>query len=288
MILKEIYVKIIWLKECVRVYIINDAQRTHKKGEQVMIYDLQKAGMWKRMSAFLFDFIIFLVVVVGLAFIVSSIVGYDAKVETLEGYYREYEATYGITVDISEEDYAKLTDAEKANYENAQKVFEKDERVIGITNELFNLTLVISSLSILFSFVIMEFVIPLFLRNGQTLGKRIFGICLMRDDGVKITPVMLFVRSILGKCTIETMVPLLILFLIFMGGAGILGWFALLGLLVLQIALMIKTRTNSMIHDLLAYTVAVDKESQMIFETKEAMIEYKNKIHAEEAEKKLY
>lgn len=253
-----------------------------------MIYDLQKAGFGKRLSAFILDFIFFLILVVGVAFICSAIFGYDARIEELEGYYEEYEAEYGIVIDISAEDYEKLSDAEKAKYEEAQKAFEKDERVIAVSNLLINLTLVIMSLSLLISYLVMEFIIPLCLKNGQTVGKKIFGIALMRDDGVKVTPVMLFVRAILGKCTIETMVPLFILMLIFMGGAGILGWLALILLLVFQIVLIVKTRTNSCIHDLLAYTVAVDLESQMIFDSKEEMIAYKNKIHAEDAEKKEY
>ena len=56
----------------------------------------------------------------------------------------------------------------------------------------------------------------------------------------------------------------------------------ILGLiLLLQIILMISTHTNSCIHDLLAKTVAVDMQSQLIFETEEEMIAYKNKVHAE-------
>ena len=39
---------------------------------------------------------------------------------------------------------------------------------------------------------------------------------------------------------------------------------------------------------MLAYTVVIDLPSQMIFESKEAMIEYKQKIHAEMAAKKDY
>ena len=253
-----------------------------------MIYDLQKASVGKRISAFLFDFTILLVVIAGIAFLCSAIFGFDPKVDELEALYEEYEKNYGIDLEIDAESYAALTDAEKDNYKQAQAAFEKDERVITLTNLLLSLTLAILSVSILVGFTVMEFVIPLILKNGQTLGKKIFGICLMRDDGVRITPVMLFVRSILGKCTVETMVPIFIVMLIAVGGAGIFGLLALLALLIFQIVLVVKTRTNSMIHDLLAYTVAVDMQSQMIFESKEALIAYKNKLHAEEAEAKPY
>ena len=138
------------------------------------------------------------------------------------------------------------------------------------------------------SYLISDFVIPLCFGNGQTLGKKIFGICLMRDDGVKVSPVILFIRAILGKFTVETMVPVFLVILILVGGAGFIGLLALIAIFVFDVVLMIKTKTNSTIHDMLSYTVVVDKESQLIFDTKEAMIEYKNKIHAEDADKKLY
>ena len=84
------------------------------------------------------------------------------------------------------------------------------------------------------------------------------------------------------------MVPLLLVFLVVLGNAGIVGVIAFVLIFVFQLGLLIKTKTNSCIHDVLAYTVAVDMESQMIFDTKEDLIAYKNKIHAEEAEKQAY
>ena len=44
-----------------------------------MIYDLQKASMWKRISAFLCDLIVFCIVAVGVAFLLSTILGIDAQ-----------------------------------------------------------------------------------------------------------------------------------------------------------------------------------------------------------------
>ena len=52
---------------------------------------------------------------------------------------------------------------------------------------------------------------------------------------------------------------------------------------LLQLILLITTRTNSPIHDLMAGTVVVDYASQMIFDSREAMIAYKEKKHAEAA-----
>ena len=252
-----------------------------------MIYDLQKASVLKRISAWMFDAIILATLAAGIAFIFSAVFGYDAKLDRMEEIYTEYEAEFGIDLEISDENFAKLTDEEKAKYDEANKKFGKDEEVIYLTNMLFTISLLIVSLSILIAFVILELILPLILKNGQTLGKKIFGIAVMRDDGVRITPFVLFVRTVLGKYTIETMVPIFLIYLAFTG-AGLAGALALLLLFGFQIGLLIKTKTNSAIHDILAYTVTVDYASQMIFDSKEALMEYKNRVHAEDAEKKPY
>ena len=51
---------------------------------------------------------------------------------------------------------------------------------------------------------------------------------------------------------------------------------------------MIKTKTNSCIHDVLSYSVVVDMASQMIFESEAALTEYKNRVHREMVDKADY
>ena len=65
---------------------------------------------------------------------------------------------------------------------------------------------------------------------------------------------------------------------------GIIGTAVVIGMLVLQLVLLITTKAKTPVHDLLAHTVCVDFASQMIFETPEAMLEYKKRIHAEKVE----
>ena len=49
-----------------------------------MELDLQKANIWKRISAYLFDVIILGMVAVGVAFLLSSVLKYDQYNRTLE------------------------------------------------------------------------------------------------------------------------------------------------------------------------------------------------------------
>lgn len=253
-----------------------------------MIFDLQKASLSKRISAFLFDFIIFCVIAVGLALLLSAIVGYDSKLNELETIYKAYEDEYGIDTGLSSDEYNALSDEVKARYEDASKAMNEDQEMIGLYTVLLNLTLLTVSLSILLSFIIWEVILPLIFKNGQTLGKKIFGIAVMRTDGVKISALQVFVRAVIGKFTIETMIPVFLLLLVFFGMIGTVGLLVIAILFTVQIILMIVTKTNSMIHDVFAVTVTVDLASQMIFDSEADMIEYKKMVAEKKAREQAY
>ena len=95
-------------------------------------------------------------------------------------------------------------------------------------------------------------------------------------------------RTLLGKCTVETILPAYIVILIIFGNLGMTGTVILAGSAILQVALVATSRTNSAIHDMMAATVVVDINSQMIFESEAELIAYKNKIHAENVAREKY
>ncbi len=253
-----------------------------------MINALQKASMWKRVSAYIFDFIMLGIVIVGAALLLSGILGYDRYNEQLESAYDRYEQQYGVSFDITEEEYLALSQEQKDNLQAASAALSADSVAGYAYTMMLNLTLIIITFSILLGYLLLELLVPLLLKNGQTLGKKIFGIAVMRTDGVRINSVTLFVRTILGKYTIETMIPVLILIMIFFNVVGLIGGIILLLILALQIIMMITTHTNSAIHDLISNTVAVDISCQMIFDTPEALLDYKKRLHAERVENQQY
>lgn len=247
-----------------------------------MVFDLQKASMWKRISAFLFDAIILCVVAVLFAWLLSVAVGYDGYNKTLTEAYARYSEEYQIDLRMGYSEYEALLPEETERLNAAMDALAADDNANYAYNILIQLTLVITSLGILMAFVVMEFTIPMALGNGQTLGKKIFGLGLMHTDGVQVNGRTMFIRAILGKYAIETMAPLLIVFMIFFGMVGLAGTLVLLGLAVVQVVMLVATRNNTLIHDALATTVAVDLASQMIFKDRAAMIAYKEKAHREQ------
>lgn len=257
-----------------------------------MIHDLQRAGMWKRISAALLDVIILVVLVEGLVLLLMTVFGFEDYTERKDALEEKYFAEYGIDRNMTAEDYNALSEEGKAAYrakvEAANKAYQSDAEVSEVYSKLFSLALMIATLSILFSFLILEFTVPLLLKNGQTIGKKVFGVAVMRIDGVKVTPVMVFARGILGKCTVGTLVPIYLIMMVIFGIMNIVGVVAFGGLLLLQAILLFGTRNHTPIHDLFAQTITVDMASQLIFDSPEDMLAYKKRISEENAENAKY
>ncbi len=259
-----------------------------------MSLSIQKANFWKRISAFLFDFIMTAMLATGLAALLSLALGFDKTHQEALVYYEENKTKIeemhpGVDLDITEEDFNKLTEEQKTEHKAADEAFSKalseDERYVKVSQYRLFLILVILSISVLLSILLVEFVVPLFLHNGQTLGKKIFGIALVRSNCVKVSTFVLFVRTIFGKYTIETMFPIALLVLVAFQLLGIVGIITIGLLFVLQIGVLIATKYNSSIHDLLSDTIVVDFASQRIFDTQEDMLAFVQAEQAEEAAK---
>lgn len=249
---------------------------------------LQKAGMWKRIAAWMLDAILWSVLAVGFCFLLSNMLGYDAYGNTLDAAYARYETEYGVVFDITQEAYQAMDEAARQNYDAAYAALITDQEAMYAYNMMLSLTLVITTGGLLLGIMLWEFMIPLWLGNGQTLGKRAFSLGLVREDGVKLNTMQLFVRTLLGKFTIETMIPVYILLMLFWGTIDLTGTLILLALLLGQAVCVGVTRNNSAIHDLLAGTVVVDMSSQTIFRSTEELIEYQKRVAAERAARQIY
>ncbi len=253
-----------------------------------MMFDLQKANMGKRISAFVFDLIVTLTLTVAFGTVISFVTRYDAHYQACLGIISDYEEKYGISYNIDENEYSSLSDADKQNYEALLNAISADPDFNYHDHYYFSLSLVIISIGIFLAVITVDFIVPLFLKDGKTFGKKIFGLGVMRDDHVKVTPIIMFIRTFLGKYTVETMIPVLLALMIYFGLINYIGTLIIVGMLILQIICMAATKTNSCIHDLFAGTVVIDFPTQKIYETREEMIAAKEKAAAEKAAKAAY
>ena len=253
-----------------------------------MVHDLQKANMGKRISAYIFDSILLITVAVGVAALLSGLFGYDTHTAERQRLRQDYETRYGISFDVEWDSYEALPEEERQKQEEAYAAFAADPEVGRLDAMIVNLTLLILVFSLLVPYVLLELLVPLKLGNGQTLGKKIFGIGVMRVDGVRLSPFQLVVRTVIGKYTVETMLPL---FLILMFMFNVMAFACLLGMTVLvatQGIFTLFSYRHTPIHDMIAGTVAVDFASQRIFDSTEDLLAYQKRLAAEAAERADY
>ena len=253
-----------------------------------MIYDLQRASMWKRISAWLLDAILLCIMATLMACVLSAVLDYDGYSEQLNARYAYFEEQYGITRNLTQAQIDAMSPEEVANVEAASKAIAEDHVAVYAYNMMIQLIIIVTSFGVLLAYMVLEFIVPLVLGNGQTIGKRIFALGVMQQSGVCVNGVGMFIRTVLGKYAIETMIPLMMVLMLFFGSVGAVGWIIVGVIGIVQIVLLATTKERCMIHDKLANTVTVDLPSQMIFKTQEELIAYKEKIAAEKAANQVY
>lgn len=258
---------------------------------------IQKASFLKRISAFLLDAILVVILATGFASVVSSLVKYDQQAQLLNSYYSKHEQIIqdkfpGVDFDITEEDYNKLTPEQKKQHQDAISALEtavkEDAGAAAVFQMLATSTITIVSASALLSILSVYFVAPLFFKNGQTVGKKIFGLGLMRTNCVKVSNKALLIRVLFGMYAIEVMFPVGLILAIYYNLLNIVGLITIGLFLILQIGVMIYSRTNSCIHDLISDTIVIDFGSQRIFDTEEARIAYVTEQQARQAAESAY
>lgn len=246
--------------------------------------EIQKGSFWKRISAFLFDKILLFILAIGTATLLSLIFQYDARLNSYREIRTSIEEEYGITFGITEEEYNSYDEAMKALYDQAYEALNANKEAVRLYSLITNLALLMVTFAFLIAYLILEFMVPLLLKNGMTLGKKIFGLAVMKQNSVRISGPVLFVRSILGKYAVELMIPTFVIIKTLLGQGNILLFILLILVPVVNLIMVIATQNNCFLHDLLSVTVVVDYSSQRIFDTEQEMIDYVTKQHEEQEE----
>lgn len=273
------------------------------------MFELRKIGIVRRASAWLLDAILLSVLAVGFMWIISLMCGFShaqARAreydEAWDGYRKEWvqeiAENYGFTYTAQDEENTRYTitkDEKPATLNDVLKALTDDEAREGRMAEAYeaygklpspptvdkqhqyvnSLLFMMISVGLALGYLILEFVVPLFLKNGQTVGKKVFSICLVRPNCVKVSAVAVFARTVIGKYAVETMFPILLAFMFFFGGLGMLALILFGALILLNIILFFATKNRTPIHDILAYTVTVDMKLQMIFASEDELNEKK-------------
>ena len=245
--------------------------------------EIQKAHILKRILVWLCDSILLITLTVLLVFALSNLLGYSRHSVALEQAYKNYESRYGVSFDITQEEYLSLPEQEKKNYDDAYEAMSKDEEMAFVYGMVIKLTLIIASVSLLLAVAVLEFGVPLLFKNGQTLGKKVWGIAIVGQDGVRVNTQQMIIRTFLGKYTLGLMIPVLILIMMMFNIIGLFGAIVIVILCAAQLMCLLCTQNKTGFADLLAGTVSVELKSQRIFDTTEELLEYIKKLRAEQA-----
>ena len=229
-----------------------------------MSQKFKNADLIKRFAAWILDNLLIVVLTVGCCVSMSKIVGYEQNNQALDAVFAKYEAQYGVTFDVSEEAYMAMTDAERANYDAAYEALSTDPEALQGYGRMMGMTLIIAAVSCFLPLFVWEFLLPLCLGSGQTLGKKVFSLSVVRKNFAPITGKQLFFRSVLGKYAIETMIPLFIMLLFFWGAISLATLGILLALVCIQFLCIAMTKNHTAIHDVIAGTRVVDTGSLVI------------------------
>lgn len=250
--------------------------------------DLQKASFGKRIFAFLADLIVAGILISGLYLAFSAMLGVDKYTEKYNEILESYEKAYDVDYDTTEAQYDAMTDAEKEHYNEAVKAMNADEDANRAIKTAYAMTFAIFAGGIIISMLLLEFIVPLLMKDGRTLGKRLFGLGVMRKNFTRITPVQLFVRGVIGKGVFEIVLPILIILSVLAGKTGIFGVILLGVMVIAEITALVRSDSNSMLHDVLADTAVIDWASQRIFDSDKQRDEYERRQKEEIEQNKLY
>lgn len=216
---------------------------------------LQKAPFFKRLLALMLDWMFIVIIIFTCVIPMSFLLKVDEYSEKFDQYYSEYEKKYGVDFDLTEEQFNAMTEEELKLYEEAYNALTSDEEANKAHDTLFKHMLGSIELAILAGYLVMDVLFPLMLKNGQTLGKRVFGLAVRRANGEPTNMITILSRTVVGKFTVETAIPALVICSVLMGSLNLFGVLYVVAILVANIVLLIKK--NKVLHDILADTMVV-------------------------------
>jgi len=235
---------------------------------------IEHAGIGKRIGAWLIDTVLVILLAAVFLFVASAYVDIVGYVQELEPYYDKYEALYNTDFSISQEEYLKLSAQEQQNYDAAYEAMLTDPEATAVYAKVFMKYLAAVLLALAAASFILEFLVPVLQRRGQSPGKVLFSVAVIRPNGIRANPFQLFLRAIPGKFCFVILLPLSLLATGFFGILGSVGLIGFLVLVIMHLLLLLLTPNHSALHDLLSGTVAVDQNYQRIFDNQADLDEY--------------
>lgn len=220
--------------------------------------------MINRAAAFILDFVLLLVLFTGILYIVSKIANFDNHYSILQ---EEYKKVGYLIFNPEVNDYVFIK-PDNPNYDNVIELINANELLLKELSFVNRFSVNAPLISIAISTFILEFIVPLFMKNGQTIGMKFFKIALISNNNLAITSTQLFARCLIGKIAILGVVPVLAILYIFLNaGGGLFGSIILLVIVIIQLVMIIKNKNHEGIQDKIAQVYPVNFAETVIYKT---------------------
>lgn len=250
--------------------------------------DLQRAENSKRIFAFLTDLILMSILTAGIFLLMSWILNIDSYSDKYEEIKAAYESEYDVRFGLTQEEYDKLTEKEKDNYRNAVSAMNGDEQANAAIRKSYLLSFAVFLGGTVISFIVFGFAVPLIMKEGRTVGKRLFGLGVIRSGYTHVSPFIVFARNVIGTGVFEIILPVMIVLSSLMGVTGVFGIIILAVFAVAEFIVFFRSSGHKLLHDVLADTVVVDWASQRVFDTPEERDRFIEESKRLQNEHKLY
>lgn len=221
---------------------------------------IKPASLFKRIFSGIVDSFIMLVVTFGLYYYpASSVYGEIFNVKALKEEYVSLQVDYGIYY-LDGDGVYQLTEEGKNKDSEVYTLFANDERAKEIKDEEVTLFFIEFSTSITISELVFFLFIPLVLRNGQTIGKKMFSLIVVNDSFIKVRASNMIIRFV-AILVVETLASM------FLYGVP----------LAMSILLVIFSKNHIAIHDFFGTTIIISKNG-LYFDNAQERIEYDEKM----------
>ena len=213
--------------------------------------------MFRRFGAFIVDLCLVVVLTVIIALPLRSISGYAATSDKMNAIFDRIAAEHGVDINITNQQYNALPDEEKLAIDAALEDISEDTEAAELYAKTVRLLFIVIFSSLLVSVVLLELVLPLIFKNGQTIGKKLMRLQVERRDGEPLNLVTMLLRSITGKFFIDYGLPVFFFLSFIYANAGRTPLIGLLMLTLGQIVSIAVTSDRRALHDIIAGTVVV-------------------------------
>ena len=175
------------------------------------------------------------------------------KINTLESNIKEYNYTNHTFTLIDETKADVTTKFFIEQFKGACNYVLNNQKITGLTNENKDLMLdalllfipVLIGISLIF-----DLLIPLFSKEGQTIGKYLFGLAVLNKEGYKCKKINFVFR-----------------YVIYIGLEIILGFITMGGIIMISYTMFMFVKNRRCLHDLIVGTIVINKKQSFFFDS---------------------